>query len=78
MAGYMGFTYSSCPVIIFELYSNITEHYIYNKNIICQIDSLTRLQSNKFDVVIDALFVTFLIFCNYSIFRIHMDFVSMD
>lgn len=36
----------------FELYSNISEYYIYNKNIICQIDSLTRLQNNKFDVVI--------------------------
>jgi len=36
----------------FKLYSEINEHYIYNKRIICQIDSLLRLQRDKFDLVI--------------------------
>ena len=36
----------------FQLYSEINEYNIFNKRIICQIDSLLRLQCDKFDVVI--------------------------
>jgi hypothetical protein len=36
----------------FRLYSEIDEHYIYDKRVICQIDSLLRLQKNKFDLII--------------------------
>lgn len=36
----------------FRLYSEIEEQYIYDKRVICQIDSLYRLQRDKFDLVI--------------------------
>lgn len=36
----------------FRLYSEIDEHYIYDKRVICQIDSLLRLQRDKFDLII--------------------------
>ena len=36
----------------FRLYSEIEEQYIYDKRIICQIDSLYRLQRDKYDLVI--------------------------
>ena len=35
-----------------ELYSNIEQYNIFNEKIICQIDSLLRLQINKFDIII--------------------------
>ena len=36
----------------FELYSQVNEHYISSKRIICQIDSLMRLDTENFDIVI--------------------------
>lgn len=36
----------------FELYSQIKDHYIHSKRIICQIDSLMRLECDKYDVMI--------------------------
>ena len=36
----------------FELYSNIKEHHIYSKRIICQVDSLMRLEKDKYDIII--------------------------
>ena len=36
----------------FKLYSNIKDHYITCKRIICQIDSLCRLDRNNYDIVI--------------------------
>lgn len=36
----------------FRLYSEIEDTYIYDKKIICQVDSLYRLQRDKFDLVI--------------------------
>ena len=36
----------------FELYSNIKEHHIYSKRVICQIDSLMRLEKDKYDIII--------------------------
>ena len=36
----------------FELYSQITDHQIYSKRIICQIDSLLRLERDSYDIII--------------------------
>lgn len=36
----------------FRLYSEINEHYIYDKRVIVQIDSLLRLERDKFDLII--------------------------
>jgi len=36
----------------FELYSNIKESHIYSKRIICQVDSLMRLERDKYDIII--------------------------
>ena len=36
----------------FRLYSEIKEHYISDKRIICQIDSLMRLERDDYDIVI--------------------------
>jgi hypothetical protein len=36
----------------FELYSNIKEQHIYSKRIICQVDSLMRLEKDKYDIII--------------------------
>ena len=36
----------------FKLYSEVDEHYIYDKRVIVQIDSLLRLQIDKFDLII--------------------------
>ena len=36
----------------FELYSNIKEHQIHSNRIICQIDSLMRLEKDKYDIII--------------------------
>ena len=36
----------------FQLYSEIDEHFIYDKKIIVQIDSLLRLQRDNFDLII--------------------------
>ena len=36
----------------FELYSNIKDQQIYNKRIICQIDSLMRLENDTYDMII--------------------------
>lgn len=36
----------------FKLYSDINEHYIYDKRVIVQIDSLLRVDRDKFDLVI--------------------------
>jgi len=36
----------------FELYSNIKDQYIHSKRIICQIDSLMRLEKDKYDIII--------------------------
>lgn len=36
----------------FKLYSDISEHYIYDKRVIVQIDSLLRVDYDKFDLVI--------------------------
>jgi len=36
----------------FKLYSEIDEHYIYDKRIIVQLDSLLRLQRDTFDLII--------------------------
>ena len=36
----------------FKLYSEVDETYIYDKRIICQLDSLYRLQRDKYDLVI--------------------------
>jgi hypothetical protein len=36
----------------FKLYSDIKEHYITSKRIICQIDSLMRLDCVKYDIVV--------------------------
>jgi hypothetical protein len=36
----------------FELYSNIKEQQIYSNRIICQIDSLMRLEKDKYDIII--------------------------
>lgn len=36
----------------FELYSQIKDYYIRSKRIICQIDSLMRLEYDKYDVII--------------------------
>ncbi len=36
----------------FELYSQITDHHIYSKRIICQIDSLLRLERDTYDIII--------------------------
>ena len=36
----------------FRLYSDIDEHYIYDKKVIVQIDSLLRLQRDNYDLII--------------------------
>ena len=36
----------------FKLYSEIDEHYIYDKRVIVQVDSLLRLQRDNFDLII--------------------------
>jgi hypothetical protein len=36
----------------FELYSNIKEHHIHSPRVICQIDSLMRLEKDKYDIII--------------------------
>jgi len=36
----------------FKLYSNVKEHYITNPRIICQVDSLMRLDRIKYDIVV--------------------------
>lgn len=36
----------------FELYSNIKEQYINSKRIICQVDSLMRIEKDKYDIII--------------------------
>ena len=36
----------------FRLYSEIDEHYIYDKRVIVQIDSLLRLERDDFDLII--------------------------
>jgi hypothetical protein len=36
----------------FRLYSDVKEHYITSKRIICQVDSLMRLDYHKYDIVV--------------------------
>ena len=36
----------------FKLYSNIKDYYITAKRVICQLDSLCRLDRNKYDIVV--------------------------
>jgi len=36
----------------FELYSQIKDHQIYSKRVICQLDSLMRLERDSYDIII--------------------------